>query len=140
METILMSRLSLTLSTRSCNCVFVQTIRLKVLFSIHINKHLFRVHLLGRKFTTEFASQFSLQRLLTINSLTTLLAIHRLGPRTIQRRQLSFLTDVIQQFHRCLWCQTLLHIINRHCLYEVIIVDLHHRSIRTSSETFHLKK
>ena len=120
-------------------CLF-KTARLKVLFSVHINKYLLWVHLLGRKFTAILASQLSLQCLLTIDSLATLLSVHRLRSRAVQRRQLSFLANIVQKFHRCLWCQTLLHVTLIHIPYKVIVIDLDHGSIGTCSKTFHLKK
>ena len=120
--------------------ITIDTSKLKTLFSVHIDKHLLRVHLLGGKLSAELAANLSGQRVLTVDALAALLSVHRLRSGAVQRRQLSLLANVVQKLHRRLRSQTLLPIASPLLSYKVVVVDLHHGGVRARSETLHLQE
>lgn len=113
---------------------------LQTVLSIHIDKHLLGIHLLGGQLAAVLASDLSLQRGLSVDSLAALLSVHRLRARLVQRRQLALLADVVQQLHRRLRRQALLHLTRPPRAHVVIVVDLHHRGVRTRAQALHLQK
>ena len=93
---------------RTNNGSCYKQITLQILFSVHIDEYLLRVHLLRRQLSAVRTANLTLKGVLTVDTLATLRSVHGLGSIFVQRRKLSLLTNEVDNLHHRLRGQILL--------------------------------
>lgn len=93
-------------NTRSC----YKQITLQILFSVHIDEYLLRVHLLRRQLSAVGTANLALEGFLSVDTLAALCSVHGLGSVFVQGRKLALLANGVDQLHHRLRRQVLLRV------------------------------